>query len=92
MEAYMTKYLIREICPSDYTQATEIYNSNRQFLLNHLGVEFVDEAFVAREVLTMSKVGFCSCVIVDREKHTIVGVLDYKADEEIYLSLLQMSI
>lgn len=87
----MTEYLIRDICTNDYNHVAEIYNSNRQFLLNHLGVKFIDEAFVSQEVLTMRKAGFHSCVIVNRENQVVQGVLDYKSDKEVYLSLLMLA-
>jgi len=86
----MEKYLIRNIDTNDYNQVVEIYNSNRQFLVNHLGVECIDEAFVLEEVKTMREVGFSSCVIVDRETQEAQGVLDYKYGKEVYLSLLML--
>ena len=54
----MDQYLIRDIYIDDYKQVTDIYNSNRQFLLEHLGAELIDEEFVSEEVLSMSKMGF----------------------------------
>ena len=70
----MDQYLIRDIYIDDYKQVTDIYNSNRQFLLEHLGAELIDEEFVSEEVLSMSKMGFHSCVIVDREKQMVHGL------------------
>lgn len=64
----MEKNYLRAIRPKDYKRVVEIYNSNRGALLHHLGVEFVDEAFISKEVLTMEEVGFSSCVMIDREK------------------------
>lgn len=87
----MIKYDIRDISINDYKKVSEIYNSNCQFLLNHLGVECIDEDFVAEEVLTMSKAGFKSCIIIDRENQTLQGVLDYKVGKEVYLSLLMLA-
>ena len=87
----MEKYILRAIHSNDYKRVVEIYNSNRQFLLSHLGVEFVDEAFISKEALTMEKAGFISCVIVNEENGKIEGVLDYKPDEEVYLSLIMLA-
>lgn len=87
----MGKLYIRELNPSDYKRVEEIYNSNRQFLLTHLGVEAVDEEFISDEAETMEKIGFRSCVIVSEETQTVQGVLDYKPDDEVYLSLLMLS-
>lgn len=86
----MEKFYIRELNPNDYKRVVEIYNSNRQFLLCHLGVEAVDEAFISEEAVTMEKVGFRSCVIVNEETQTVQGVLDYKPDDEVYLSLVML--
>lgn len=87
----MEKFYIRELNPNDYKRVAEIYNSNREFLLNHLGVESVDEAFVSDEAVTMKMVGFHSCVIVNKETQTVQGVLDYKPDDEVYLSLMMLA-
>jgi len=87
----MEKYIIRDIRRDDYKQVVAVYNSNRRFLLNHLGVESVDEAFVSGEVSVMHNAGFNSCVIVNGEKQEIQGVLDFKSgNKEIYLSLLML--
>ena len=51
----------------------------------------IDEDFVAQEVLTMRKAGFYSSVIVDRENSMVQGVLDYKPEKKVYLSLLMLS-
>lgn len=87
----MSKYIMRSVQENDYKSIVEIYNSNHQFLLNHLGVDFIDETFVSDEVSTMHKVGFRSCVIVNRESSMVQGVLDYKTNQEVYLSLLMLS-
>ena len=87
----MDQYLIRDIYIDDYKQVTDIYNSNRQFLQEHLGAELIDEEFVSEEVLSMSKMGFHSCVIVDREKQMVQGILDYRFDKEVYLSLFMLT-
>lgn len=87
----MGRFYIRELNPNDYVRVAKMYNSNRQFLLNHLGVEAVDEEFISGEAVTMKKVGFRSCVIVSEETQTVQGVLDYKPDDEVYLSLLMLS-
>lgn len=84
----MKEFFIRDIHANDYKQVAELYNSNGSFLLNHLGVESIEEDFISEEVSTMSKVGFCSCVIVNTETQMVQGVLDYKPGKEVYLSLL----
>lgn len=85
------KYLIRPIQPEDYATSVKIYNSNPQFLLAHLGVDFVERAFIVEEAVHMTRAGFHSCVIVNTEKQAICGVLDYGDGEEVYLSLLVLA-
>lgn len=68
----MARYCIREIQEQDYNKVVEIYNSNQSFLLHHLGVEFVDKGVVIDEVVSMKKMAFCSCVIVDETSNTIL--------------------
>ena len=87
----MSNYFIRSVYEDDYKSIAAIYNSNRQFLLHHLGVERVDETFAAEEFISMCKVGFHSCVIVDRENSMIQGILDYKPGQEVYLSLIMIA-
>lgn len=87
----MGKYIIRGVQENDYCKIVAIYNSNRTFLLHHLGMEAVTENFVTQEVLTMHKEGFHSCVIVNQETLVVEGVLDYKPNPEVYLSLLMLS-
>ena len=87
----MGKYIIRDVQQQDYSKIAGIYNSNSSFLLHHLGVPAVTEDFVAQEVLTMRNEGFHSCVIINQENLAVEGILDYKADAEVYLSLLMLS-
>lgn len=87
----MGKYVIRAVQQNDYCKIAGIYNSNRSFLLHHLGMAAVAEDFVAQEVLTMHNEGFRSCVIINQENLVVEGVLDYRPDPEVYLSLLMLS-
>lgn len=63
----MAQFEIRRALPQDVQRITEIYNSNTEFLLHHLGRERVDRHFIAREMEEMRRVGFLSCVLVERE-------------------------
>lgn len=87
----MEKYIIRAVQENDYYKIAEIYNSNHAFLLHHLGMAAVTESFVSQEVSTMHKEGFHSCVIVNQESLVVEGVLDYKPNPEVYLSLFMLS-
>lgn len=73
----MAQFEIRRALPQDVQRITEIYNSNTEFLLHHLGRERVDRHFIAREMEEMRRVGFLSCVLVERESGRCVGVLDH---------------
>lgn len=86
----MSEYIIRVAQEADYASIAAVYNSNPRFLLNHLGMDFIDEAFVAQENTDMRKHGFCSCVIVDCKTLMVHGVLEYKPAQETYLSLLML--
>lgn len=79
---------IREALPDDITRIVEIYNSNPAFLRQHLGKEQVDASFIEKEQADMQSLGFRSCVI--EEEGEIIGVLDYKEEECVYLSLLML--
>ncbi|MBE5963009.1 MAG: GNAT family N-acetyltransferase [Lachnospiraceae bacterium] len=87
----MNTYLIREATKDDVHSITNIYNSNIPFLLNHLGVPSVDESFVDHERNEMAEAGFVSGVIVEKETKNVIGVIDYKPDETVYLSLVMIS-
>ena len=86
----MAQFEIRRALPQDVQRITEIYNSNTEFLLHHLGRERVDRHFIAREMEEMRRVGFLSCVLVERESGRCVGVLDYRPGACVYLSLLML--
>ena len=86
----MAQFEIRRALPQDVQRITEIYNSNTEFLLHHLGRERVDRHFIAREMEKMRRVGFLSCVLVERESGRCVGVLDYRPGACVYLSLLML--
>ena len=53
----MAQFEIRRALPQDVQRITEIYNSNTEFLLHHLGRERVDRHFIAREMEEMRRVG-----------------------------------
>lgn len=79
----------REATHEDIENITGIYNSNRDFLLHHLGRDCIDENFVREELNQMKAIGFLSEVLL--LNHEMVGFIDYRAGEETYLSLLMIS-
>ena len=68
----------------------DIYNSNPAFLRHHLGMEAVDVSFISKEMISMNEIGFSSCAIVEETSGDIIGTLDFKYDDECYLSLLML--
>lgn len=84
------QYSMREATPSDVDAIVQIYNSNRLFLTNHLGRSSVTRSFILSEQETMKTMDFISCVIVDERVNKIAGVLDYKPDETVYLSIMML--
>ncbi len=86
----MERYYIREITPQDIRSIVNIYNSNSMFLSNHLGLLQIDEKFVINDKNEIGASGFLSCVIVDKETKRVIGVIDYKPENEVYLSLLMI--
>ncbi len=86
----MDTYVIRDVKDADIDMIVTIYNSNRKFLVNHLGMDAVDNRFIREEMLEMTANHFLSCVIVNELSNEIIGVLDYKPDSTVYLSLLMI--
>jgi len=74
----------------DIEEVLEVYNSNVHFLINHLNIDKVSVEWINHEIESMREIGYLSCKIVDRSTLKIIGILDFKVDEEIYLSLLMI--
>lgn len=74
----------------DIDKILDIYNSNRSFLENHLGVSAVTKEFILNEMKEMKKSGFQSFVIKDNADR-IIGICDIKISEESYLSLFMIN-
>lgn len=81
---------MRLAAEADADAVLDIYNSNPDFLLHHLGLERVDAAFLRREQEEMRRVGFSSCVLTGAQDGLPVGVLDYRPGDCAYLSLLML--
>lgn len=84
----MGPFRFRPPQPEELRAILDIYNADPRFLLHHLGVEGISDTFLVREAATMDSLGFSSCVITEGESREILGVLDYRPGEEVYLSLL----
>ena len=86
----MSRYIRRASTEDDIDRIVEIYNSNEEFLINHLGTNKIDSAFIRENMDLMSFVGFFTDVIIDTNTGVIVGVADYKPDDTVYLSLFMI--
>ncbi|MBP5596135.1 MAG: GNAT family N-acetyltransferase [Pseudobutyrivibrio sp.] len=81
---------IRKLKEKDIETALKIYNSNKEFLIHHIGSEKVDYCFLSNELNEMVRHDFTSnLVIIDDEP---VGIIDYSLNDSgyVYLSLLML--
>ncbi len=85
----MDNYIVDTLGQNDINKILDIYNSNKIFLENHLGVTTVSKDFIVKEIEEMKKSGFKSLVIKNNYG-TIVGICDLKVADEAYLSLLML--
>lgn len=72
----------------DAYEIAEVYNSNKKFLMNHIGKDKIDSNWVIKELEDMKKINFYSCKIIEKESNEVAGVLDFKIEKETYLSIL----
>jgi len=72
----------------DLNEIVEVYNTNENFLLSHINKKKITEQWMLKEIKSMKEVGFYSCKIVDILSGKVIGAIDFKIDEETYLSLL----
>lgn len=85
----MNNYIIDTISQNDIPTILDIYNSNKTFLENHMGIPKVSKDFIINEIEEIENIGFSSLVIKNNEGH-IVGICDFKIGDEVYLSLLMI--
>lgn len=86
----MRTCFFRDIQEKDYKRVMDIYNSNHRFLINHLGMTSVEETFVVQEITTMLRMKFQSRAIVNRADTMIQGIIEFKPEQEVYLSLFML--
>ena len=84
----MNQYYFRKVTKNDIARIVEVYNSNKKFLVNHLGDESINASFINNELAEMERINFLSYVIIDAQKEIIIGVIDYKPNTTVYLSLI----
>ena len=64
----MNQYYFRKVTKIDIARIVEVYNSNKKFLVNHLGDESIDASFINNELAEMERINFLSYVIIDAQK------------------------
>ncbi|MEG0641444.1 MAG: GNAT family N-acetyltransferase [Clostridium sp.] len=74
----------------DLIQITDIYNSNKNFLTNHMDKEKITYDWLLEDVKEMKYAGFLPCKIVDKSTGNILGLMEFKVSKETYLSLLML--
>ncbi|MCR3761033.1 GNAT family N-acetyltransferase [Clostridium felsineum] len=75
----------------DLKEVVLVYNSNKNFLMKHIGKGSVTEEWILGEIKCMRELHFYPCKIVDKANMKLVGVMDFKIDKESYLSLLMLN-
>lgn len=85
----MDNYIIDTVDQNDISKIIDIYNSNKTFLENHVGISKVSKDFIVNEIEEMNNIGFSSLVIKNNEDN-IIGICDFKIGDEVYLSLLMI--
>ena len=81
------RFIFRSAQPGDAGDIVRLYNSNPDFLAHHLGRRAVDGAFVCGEWRQMAELGFSTTVIADVQTGAVVGFIDHRDAEPVYLSL-----
>ncbi|WMM24731.1 GNAT family N-acetyltransferase [Tissierella sp. MB52-C2] len=84
------EFYIEQLENKDLKEVLEVYNSNGKFLTNHIDKSTVTNEWITEELEYMKDSGFRSCKVIHIATGKIVGIMDFKVDEEIYLSLLMI--
>lgn len=85
----MNNYIFCNMELNDIDKILEIYNSNMSFLISHLGTSNISREFILNEINEMKRGGFISSIIKN-SKGEVIGVCDFKIQDEAYLSLLMI--
>lgn len=86
----MKDYIIDLALEKDLEKILDIYNSNVQFLLNHMDRDMVTIDWLHKEFKEIKNSGFNSFKVVEKDTNRIIGIIDYRTGEETYLSLLMI--
>ncbi|GEO26778.1 N-acetyltransferase [Alicyclobacillus acidoterrestris] len=81
---------INPIDHDDIYAVVELYNSNTNFLKNHMDTDAVTPQWVIDELESMKSLGFSSYKAIEKGSKKVIGIIDFKIDVETYLSLLMV--
>ena len=81
---------IDEVQTTDVQDTVSLYNSNKDFTHHHMGTDHVTPDWVLNEWESMKQSGFLSCKAVGKKSGNIIGIIDFKVEEETYLSQLMI--
>ena len=82
--------IIRAITEKDIKGVIEVYNSNQDFLIHHIGKREVSPEWLLQEQKEMNATNFRTLVVAENKSNTIIGFIDIDFTEECYLSLLMV--
>ncbi|CAH2213065.1 GNAT family N-acetyltransferase [Tepidibacter aestuarii] len=86
----LNRFRVELVANKDLNEIVDVYNSNKNFLISHMDKEEVTTDWINEELNSMKQMGFLCCKIVDINSGKIVGIVDFKVDEQTYLSLLMI--
>ncbi len=75
---------------TDLNAVLEVYHSNKDFLLHHMGRDTVTYEWLQNEYNAMKTSDFCPCKVVEKGSGSIIGIADFRIGCETYLSLLML--
>lgn len=84
------RFYIDLVDNKDLNNIVEVYNSNKSFLLSHMDKDKITYEWILEELESMRKVNFYSCKVVEKSSDRIIGIIDFKIGNEVYLSLLML--
>ncbi|MTI70536.1 MAG: GNAT family N-acetyltransferase [Firmicutes bacterium] len=74
----------------DLKNIVDVYNTNKNFLVNHMDANKITYEWLLEELGSMKKADFYSCKVIEKSSEKLIGVIDFKTGEETYLSLLMI--
>lgn len=79
-----------EATEEDFLGILEVYNSNQDFLLSHMGRSGVSAEWLEKEQKEMKEMKFKTLIVKENTNENLIGFIDIRPIEECYLSLLMV--